>query len=830
MLHFDREISEYSRVGLTSVQAQEILTEQGYNQLPTKKHKPLWLRFLLQFHDVMIYILLVAAILSFIMNDPIEGFVILAIVLINAILGLYQEGKAQNAVESLKKLSAPSARVLRDGVISLIAAKELVVGDIVYLEAGDLVSADLRLLETTNLKIDESTLTGESVPVEKNANVVLASNTLIGDRINMAYSSGQVTYGKGVGIVVNTGINSEVGKIANSLAESDDVITPLQKQLSALGKGLGILGLAICVLLFIVGLLNGIDAFEMLLTAISLAVAIIPESLPTVATIVLSLGVARLVSKMAIVKSLPAVETLGSTSVICTDKTGTLTQNKMVVQDSFVFHKDDEELLRLGMSVCNDASFDENNQTWIGDPTEIALKQWSQLSDVKLERKAELPFDSERKLMTVVMNNGQVFCKGGVDEILNICVGLRDSDRTKILAKNKEMASRALRVLALAMKNDGTLSESGLMFVGLVGMIDPPRSEVVDAIAQCQSAHIMPVMITGDHLLTAKAIGVEIGLLKEGQECVSGQELELMSDDELFERVKNIGIYARVSPQHKERIVKAFQKHGFVVAMTGDGVNDAIALKRADIGCAMGIVGSEVSKQAADLILMDDNFSTIVSAVREGRRIRDNILKAIMYLLSCNFGELLLLVVALVLGFDVPLLAIHILWINLVTDSLPALALGVDPARKNIMNDYPNNGNSLLDKKKISNMLFFGLVIGLVAFGAYLIGSNYSLNMARTMSFTVLGFSQLVHCLNIHANGESFFKNLFNNRFIWFSFIVNSLMMLLVLYVPFLNFVFKLDDMPINLLIICCCLSLLPFAVYQIKFYLKKISKNIKKI
>lgn len=823
MLHFDREVSEYSKSGLTNKQAKDLLSQYGYNQLPTKKNKPLWLRFLLQFHDVMIYILLVAAILSFVMNDPIEGFVILAIVLINAILGLYQEGKAQNAVESLKKLSAPSARVLRDGVISLVDAKELVVGDIVYLEAGDLVSADLRLLETTNLKIDESTLTGESVPVEKNANVVLAANTVIGDRINMAYSSGQVTYGKGIGVVVSTGVNSEMGKIAHSLSESDDVITPLQKQLAALGKSLGILGLVICVLLFIVGLLNGINAFEMLLTAISLAVAIIPESLPTVATIVLSLGVARLVSKMAVVKSLPAVETLGSTSVICTDKTGTLTQNKMVVQDYFVFHKDDEELLKLGMSVCNDASFDEVNQSWIGDPTEIALKQWANLSDSKLERKGEIPFDSERKLMTVVMNNGQVFSKGGVDEILNICVGLSDGDRSKILAKNKEMALRALRVLALAIKNDGALSESGLVFVGLVGMIDPPRPEVIEAIAQCQRAHIMPVMITGDHLLTAQAIGREIGLLKSGQECVSGQELELMSDEELFERVKNIGIYARVSPQHKERIVKAFQRHGFVVAMTGDGVNDAIALKRADIGCAMGIVGSEVSKQAADLILMDDNFSTIVSAVSEGRRIRDNILKAIMYLLSCNFGELLLLVIALILGFDVPLLAIHILWINLVTDSLPALALGIDPARNNIMDDYPNNGNALLDKTKISNMLFFGLVIGLVAFGAYLIGDKWSLSMARTMSFTVLGFSQLVHCFNIHANGENFFKNLFNNRFIWLSFLVNSLMMLLVLYVPFLNFIFKLEMLPVNLLMICLGLSLVPLVIYQIKiFFIKK--------
>lgn len=822
MLHFDKNVSEYSKSGLTSEQVQKRLHEQGYNQLPVNKTKPIWLRFLLQFHDVMIYILLFAAILSFIMNDPIEGFVILAIVLINAILGLYQEGKAQNAVESLKKLSAPSARVLRDGALSLIDARELVVGDIVYLEAGDLVSADLRLLETTNLKIDEATLTGESVPIEKNANVVLDSNTLIGDRINMAYSSGQVTYGKGFGIVVNTGMNTEMGKIAHSLSECDDVATPLQKQLSALGKGLGILGLIICILLFIIGLLNGIDAFEMLLTAISLAVAIIPESLPTVATIVLSLGVARLVSKMAIVKSLPAVETLGSTSVICTDKTGTLTMNKMVVKDTFIFHNDDEELLKLGMSVCNDASFDEINGIWIGDPTEIALKQWAKIDSIKFDRKSELPFDSERKLMTVVMSNGQVFSKGGVDEILNICVGLSDSERLKILAKNKDMASRALRVLALAMKSDGVLSESGLTFVGLVGMIDPPRPEVIDAISQCRSAHIMPVMITGDHLLTAKAIGFEIGLLKEGQDCVTGHELELMSDDELFDRVRNIGIYARVSPQHKERIVKAFQKHGFVVAMTGDGVNDAIALKRADIGCAMGIVGSEVSKQAADLILMDDNFSTIVSAVREGRRIRDNILKAIMYLLSCNFGELLLLVIALIFGFDVPLLAIHILWINLVTDSLPALALGVDPARDNIMSDYPNNGNSLLDKKKILNMLFFGLIICLVAFVAYLIGHNYSLNMARTMSFTVLGFSQLVHCLNIHASEESFLKNLFNNRFIWLSFLINSFMMLIVLYVPFFNFVFKLNMMPVRLLMICLGLSLIPLIIYQIKVLFTK--------
>lgn len=824
MLHFNEDVNVYSKSGLTTEQVNKLLLEQGYNQLPLSKNKPLWLRFLLQFNDVMIYILLIAAGLSFVMNDAIEAMVILSIVLINAILGLYQEGKAQNAIAALKKLSALHARVLRDGTISMVDVKELVVGDIVYLEAGDLVSADMRLLETTNLKIDESTLTGESVPVEKDANVILDSNTLLGDRINMAYSSGQVTYGKGMGIVVATGINSEMGKIADKLSQASDGLTPLQKQLNSLGKSLGIIGLMVCLILFLIGLYNGIAPFEMLLTAISLAVAIIPESLPTVATIVLSLGVSRLVKRKAIVKNLPSVETLGSTSVICTDKTGTLTQNKMVVKDYFLLNSQEEALLRKGMAICNDANYDEINQVWLGDPTEIALKQWANFQiDSNLIRTGEIPFDSERKLMTVLINDIDVYTKGGVDEILNICQNISDLDKAKILEYNQKMAKKALRVLALAIKNDGILSEDNLCFIGLVGMIDPPRVEVIEAIKNCHQAHILPVMITGDHLLTAQAIGQEIGLLKPGQECVSGQELELMTDQELFDRVMNIGIYARVSPQHKERIVQAFQKHGCIVAMTGDGVNDAIALKRADIGCAMGIVGSEVSKQAADMILMDDNFATIVSAVHEGRRIKDNILKSIIYLLSCNFGELLLLVAALFLGLDVPLLAIHILWINLVTDSLPALALGVDPAREKIMDDYPQNGGSLLNFNRVIYMFGYGLVIGVLAFIAFKVGSNISLEMGRTMSFTVLGFSQLVHSFNIHVGQDKFYKSIFNNKFMWLALLINSAMMFIVLYVPIFRYIFKLSYMDTNYLIISLGLSFVPFIINILTRVIRKI-------
>ena len=814
MLHFNEDVNAYSKAGLTTEQVNKLLLEHGYNQLPVAKNKPLWLRFLLQFNDVMIYILLIAAGLSFVMNDAIEAIVILAIVILNAILGLYQEGKAQNAIAALKKLAALHARVLRDGAISMIDVKELVVGDIVYLEAGDLVSADMRLLETTNLKIDESTLTGESVPVEKNANVILDSNTLLGDRINMAYSSGQVTYGKGMGIVVATGINSEMGKIADKLSQASDGLTPLQKQLNSLGKNLGIIGLIVCLILFVIGLYNGISPFEMLLTAISLAVAIIPESLPTVATIVLSLGVSRLVKRKAIVKTLPSVETLGSTSVICSDKTGTLTQNKMVVKDNFLLNSQQEAILRKGMALCNDANYDEINQVWIGDPTEIALKQWSNFqSDDTIIRSGEIPFDSERKLMTVLINDQDVYTKGGVDEVLNICTNLSNDDKAKILEYNQQMAKKALRVLALATKNNGILSEDNLEFIGLVGMIDPPRLEVIEAIKSCHQAHILPVMITGDHLLTAQAIGKEIGLLQSGQECVSGKELELMTDQQLFERVKNIGIYARVSPQHKERIVQAFQKHGCIVAMTGDGVNDAIALKRADIGCAMGIVGSEVSKQAADMILMDDNFATIVSAVHEGRRIKDNILKSIIYLLSCNFGELLLLVAALCLGLDVPLLAIHILWINLVTDSLPALALGVDPAREKIMDDYPQNSSSLLNFNRIIYILFYGFTIGMLSFIAFKIGNNISLEMGRTMSFTVLGFSQLIHSFNIHLGKDKFFSSIFNNKFMWLAFLINSIMMFIVLYVPPFRYIFKLSYMDFNNLLICLGLSFVPFII-----------------
>lgn len=843
------------QTGLTSKQAQTLLEENGPNQLTQQEKKPLWAKFLDQFKDAMIVILMIAAIISFVLGERIDAIIIMAIVVINALLGVYQEGKAENALEALQQLSAPTSKVIRDGKEVSIDSKELVVGDIIVLEAGDLVNADIRLLDSSSLKIEEASLTGESVPVEKDAAVQVEENAPLGDRLNMAYSSGQVTYGRALGVVSATGMDTEVGKIATILNATVNEQTPLQKQLNKLGKLLGIIAVVAVLVIFFIGIFNGKEPFEMFMTSISLAVAVIPESLPTVSTIVLSMGVQRLVKQNAIVKTLPSVETLGSTTVICSDKTGTLTQNKMTVMEHFNNGRDDL-LTELAKAVLLSNDSRLTDEGWVGDPTETALSRWAvenqglDFNQTLNENKriAEVPFDSDRKRMSTIHqvdNENILYIKGGVDEILSITTqyGLDESvrpitnqDIELIQAKNQEMGEKALRVLAVGYKpvkgeiKDGDFDlESDIIFLGLVGMIDPARDEVKEAIAQCANAGIRAVMITGDHATTAKAIGEEIKLLLPGQKVVTGQELDKMSDDDLFNDVKNIGVYARVSPEHKMRIIDAWKKHGEIVAMTGDGVNDAPALKKADIGAAMGVVGTEVAKGAADMVLTDDNFATVVSAVKEGRRIKDNIKKAISYLLSCNMGELFTLLLATLLAWETPLLAIHILWINLVTDSLPALALGIDPAEEDIMDRQPDRSNSLFTKPMAYRTVYQGMMIGVLTTLGFVIGNGWlfglegNVEMGRTMAFAVLGFSQLAHSLNIHSPHASVFKTMFKNKSLIQAILVNVTMMLVVLLVPAVQNIFKLVSLDLMHWVLIIVLSLVPIPLVEL---LKKLKLN----
>lgn len=839
--------------GLTSQQAQQKLQTDGLNQLAQAEKESLLIKFINQFKDVMILILIAAAIISGVLGEMVDAFIILAIVVVNALLGLYQEGKAENALEALQKLSAPTSKVIRDSQELSVPSEELVVGDIIVLEAGDLVNADLRLLKTSSLKIEEASLTGESVPVEKEADVLVGEDKALGDRINMAYSSGNVTYGRGLGVVTATGMNTEVGKIATILSETKNQETPLQKQLNDLGKVLGIVAIIAVVGIFLIGLFNGKEPFQMFMTSVSLAVAVIPESLPTVSTIVLSMGVQRLVKRNAIVRTLPSVETLGSTTVICSDKTGTLTQNKMTVVDYYNNEQPVDHLALAGFLV-NDSRLN-NEQKWVGDPTETAISAWAvdqgvnydqALKDYK--RIAEVPFDSARKRMTTVnMVDGKkmVYVKGGVDEVLAITTryGLNNEvrpitqeDIDTIQQKNTSMGQNALRVLAVAYKEvqgeveDGDPNlESDLIFLGLVGMIDPARPEVKEAIADCKNAGIRAVMITGDHATTAQAIGREIGLLEDHHRVITGVDLDNMSDEDLARDVESIGVYARVSPEHKMRIIDAWKSHGNIVAMTGDGVNDAPALKKADIGAAMGIVGTEVAKGASDMVLTDDNFATVVNAVEEGRRIKDNIKKAIGYLLSCNMGELFTLLLATVLNWQMPLLAIHILWINLVTDSLPALALGVDPAEEDIMDREPDRSNSLFTKPMAYRTLYQGIMVGILTTIGFMVGSGWlfglegNTQLGQTMAFGVLGFSQLVHAFNIHSPQESVFKTLFKNKQLIQAVLINVAMMFAVLLVPALQDIFKLADLELIHWLIMFSLAFMPWVIVEI---MKKLGLN----
>ncbi len=884
-----KELKTDVQNGLSQDEVNKRYEKYGRNELKAKQKKSLLVKFLEQFKDFMIIVLIIAAVVSGIVGiQQGEGItdtiIILIVVVVNAIIGVAQENKAEKSLEALQKLSSHVAKVMRAGKLQVVQSADLVPGDIVVLDTGDFIPADLRIVEAINLKSQESALTGESVPVDKISDTIEDESVGIGDRKNMLFSSSLLTYGRGKGIVVETGMKTEVGKIAEMISEVEDSETPLQKKLNGLGKTLGIAALAICVVIFIVGMLYGKAPLNMFMTAVSLAVAAIPEGLAAVSTIVLAIGVQRMVKRNAIVKKLPAVETLGSASVICSDKTGTLTQNKMTVKKIFTnaelvdlekvteFNEENTLLFQAEM-LCNDTKVAEDG-TLTGDPTETALIDMGNKVGFKLEnypRVAELPFDSDRKLMTTVHKIGEqfyVFTKGGVDELLTCCTSYQKkgevlSDlsnyKERIQEANKTMAQNALRVLAAAYKvinhpltdEDIQKLETGLTFVGMVGMIDPPREEAKEAVKKCISAGIKTVMITGDHKITATAIAKELGILKNEKEAITGSELEKMTDEELTKKVKNISVYARVSPEHKVRIVKAWQANGEIVAMTGDGVNDAPALKKADIGCAMGVVGTDVAKEAADVILTDDNFATVVSAVEEGRRIYNNILKAIAFLLSSNVGEIVVLFLAILLtpvfashfgisneyinSLDV-LLPVQILWINLVTDSLPALALAVDPAEKGIMKRKPLKNKGIFTKGMTWRIIYQGVMIGLLTLSAFILGLattepiegltlvETKIEVAQTMAFTVLALSELVHVFNIRNNKESVFKsNPFNNSKLILAIFVSALLMLTVLFVPALRGIFGIVVLPLHKLEETILLVFAPLVIVEI-FKLLKIN------
>lgn len=873
-------VSSNLKTGLTSIEVEKRLIENGRNQLDEAKGRSLFSKFIDQIKDFMIIVLIGASVLSFITGDTAEGFLIIGIVILNALLGLFQEAKAEKALASIKAMSSPHAKVKRDGVDIVIDVKNLVVGDIVILDAGDYVPADVRIIESINLKVDESTLTGEAVAVEKISEPIMDQDIPLGDRFNLGFMGTVVTYGRGVALVVAVGMQTELGKIASMLIETKDETTPLQKSISQLGKLLALIALGITFIIFVISIAEaylvngGADLLvwkEALLTSIALAVAAIPEGLPAIITIVLALGMQNLVKKQAIIRTLPAVETLGSTSIICSDKTGTLTQNLMTVQkvymhDGFVQINEKTkatlQLKQIGIygTLCNDTKIQKQEDDYIkiGDPTEIAFTDLSiaigqNPIDIlnKYPRLYELPFDSIRKLMTTVhdFEDGRyAIIKGAPDVLFKRSVSIHGTQKENMEAfenANKAMANDALRVLAVAYKKlDSSIDlktlsnvdlEQDVTLLGLIGMMDPARPEVKDSIALCDKAGIKTIMITGDHINTAVAIAKELKIMKESDMAITGHELDLMDDDKFREIFEKIRVYARVSPENKVRIVDIWRDSGHVVAMTGDGVNDAPSIKKADIGIAMGMTGTEVAKGAADMILTDDNFSTIVNAVSEGRTIFSNIKKAIHFLLSCNVGEIITIFLGTTIGILIfstrvtTLTAVQILWVNLVTDSLMAIALGLDPKEKDIMSEKPRDSKKSIFSDGLGKKIALqGLMLGLIAFSAYMIGwfmtSDPELKMitAQTLTFIVLAISQLVHAFNVRSQKHSVF-GLAKNKYIIYAFLISLVLQVLVVVLPFTRDIFKIImPNPVQWMIIFG-LVLLPLLIIEITKHFKRL-------
>ena len=840
-----KELNTNTKTGLTTKEVKKRQAEYGSNELQQKKKKTIGKMILEQLTDKMIIILLIASALSFILGEKIEGFVILFIISINIVISVIQEKKASNALEALKNMNAPHSLVLRNGKLEKILASELVPGDIVHLEAGNIIPADIRWIEEHNILVDESALTGESVPVEKDKDYIGSAKEPLGERKNMGYSSTIISNGTGTGVVTAIGMSTEIGTIAKLLDTDSTLETPLKQKLNKIGKVLSILGIIISILIFIIGLLHGQNLIDILMIAISLAISVIPEGLPATVTVVMAIGVQRMAKKRALVKQLPAVETLGSATVICTDKTGTLTENKMTVTeyftaDNLLENKENtvtEKLVTCGV-LCNNANI--INGEIQGDPTEGALLLFAKKHNYNVEqikkenvKEHEKPFDSDRKLMTVVCKTKDKkhisYTKGAPEELVEKCTyalidgkkkKLTKEDKQKILNKSEELATEALRSLAFAYKTEKLKEdevEEDLIFLGIVGMIDPPRREVMSSIKSCHTAGIRVIMITGDHKATAVAIAKKLGIYQEGNLAVNVEEFHEMTREELHKKLPRISVFSRVSPKDKLDIVNALQEQHEIVGMTGDGVNDAPALNTADIGIAMGKNGTDVAKDAADMLLLDDNFSTIEVAIKEGRRIYRNIQKVIQFLLTGNIAEVLTIFLAMVFNLQAPILAVHILFVNLITDTLPALALGVDPANKNTMKHPPTKKGTLFEKSMVYNIAYYGALLTLLSFSAYFTGLQTSYETAITMTFATLCLSQIVHAMNQHSNTLSFFsQDQPKNKMLFLAMTASVLMLMIIVLVPVLRDFFSIVPLTLKQWLVVIGLSLMPLVVSEI--------------
>ena len=839
-----RKLKTNEKLGLRQDEVIKRQEEYGKNKLKDKQKESIFIKFVKQFNDFMIIILIIASIVSAVIsyiqgeNDYIDSVIIIAIVILNAIMGVVQEAKAEKSIEALKEMTPTKAKVVRNGQTSEINAEELVPGDIIILEAGNYVPADCRIIESFNLKVEESSLTGETEPILKDENKIVKEKTSLGDMVNMGFMTGIVVNGHAKAVVTQTGMNTKVGQIANMMINDESPETPIQKKLNQVGKILGLVCLFICLIIFIIGIIKKIEPMEMFMTSVGLAVAAIPEGLPAIVTIVLSIGVTKMAKKNSIIRKLPAVETLGSSSVICSDKTGTLTQNKMKVVE--IKSENPDFTIELG-TMCTDCEIVyENTKLEVqGEPTEVAIvnksiengKNKKDLYNI-MPRISEIPFDSNRKMMTTIHKIGnkyRVITKGAPDILVDRCIKI---DKNKVQKDNLDMANKALRVIAVAYKDidnlpskiESNIIENNLTFVGLIGMIDPPREGVKEAVKTCKKAGIKTVMITGDHILTAKAIAKELNILGTNDRAITGQELDNIPQNELEKNIEKYSVFARVTPEHKVRIVKAWQKTGAVVAMTGDGVNDSPALKNADIGIAMGKNGTDVAKNASDMILTDDNFVTIVEAVKQGRNIYDNIKKAIHFLIATNIGEIVTIFMGLILGFKSPLLAIQLLWVNLVTDSLPAIALGLEPAEKGIMDRKPvNSKKGIFADGLWGKIVTEGIMIGMLTLIAFSIGNKYyGLEIARTMAFISIGLLELIHSFNIKSEKSIFKTNIFKNKFMIGSFLLGIIVQLIVAIIPQLAEIFKLVPLNQTQWIITLAISILPIPIME----LQKKSEN----